>query len=263
MQNRFDAGTRNSRTFALKVAIANSAAFLIGGLIPVFLDPKIVNHFRYGARIYPSWTGFSIALWALAVLFLTYVVLVESAPRIRTFIVDAPLLALSVPALFVLRPEFPHFAFFGEVALMALLTLIATWIHHYPVDEDFILDPAIDTTAKIEAIKEESGTWKTILTTAIVGYLTIVVVWFTTIQSINKDVTPERSEQFLLNGNAIILITFQSAWFVCGVLSEISRKRRQVVDLLKRIPREAQSKLDDSKPSERRSRWLRFKRRVS
>lgn len=222
--------------FKLRVASANGMAVLLGGILPLVIDPKLVHHVRFGPRTYPNWAWVGMAASALTVSILTYVVLSRlKGKAARVACVNLPLIVLSIPVLIVLRPEFPHLAYFGLVVLAALLTLITTWIHTCCTNDEFLYKQELPMAAKLERAKEEVGLWRLILVSALGSYLALLVSWFNLLRDINKGVTSDIGEQFLLNTNAMILISFQSCWFICGVLLEIHKQIRRGLWLLEHI----------------------------
>jgi hypothetical protein len=224
---------RNKASFCVKISIANTLAYWESTIPPMIVDPQLAHALRYGARYYPyAWVIFPIGL-ALGVV--TFFVMTRTQ-RCRRVLWDALsfFLAsfLSLP-LFV--PGFPNGYVATTSVLFLLISALTVWIHNEPVEVAYASDKTIDRAARMERVKEEMLFWRGSMIAVMVAYLTLLVSWFGILRELNLQITPDSSEQQLLNDSSGILISAISLWVVFGPLAEAAKKRREAQDVLLKI----------------------------
>ena len=124
----------------------------------------------------------------------------------------------------------------GNLGLASFLTSIAIWVRYQPIESAYLAAPNLLSQAKLERAKEEISFWRTGLLAALGGYLALLVSWFGSVVKMNKELTTDKSELFLLHAAGTIYVAVQSAWYLFGVLAEIAGKSRQAIKILEKVP---------------------------
>jgi hypothetical protein len=113
-QQGFDIGFRR------KLSVLSAASFLASSLPPVFVDPLLEHHVRYGARQYP------LALWFIVPLcVLTFMLTSKAMSRSKSFVlVLLPYLCAIAILVPVFRPEVPHIYIIDESILWLVIAIL-------------------------------------------------------------------------------------------------------------------------------------------
>ena len=222
--------------FRWKVAVFSGITFLLAGITPLIIDPKLVHHVRYGARNYPESCFYGLAIFSFLVFIFTFLLFSKVNYKKRVWLATTPIWAFSLPMFWMLRPELPHMGFLNPLLISSFLFTITVGVRYQQIKVNNLDSPDILPQAKIERVKEEIAFWRTGFLALLGGYLALVITWFNSIRLYNIDVTPDEGEEFLLNTNGIILVCIQSAWFFFCVLPELINKTREALKLLEKIP---------------------------
>jgi len=234
--NRLIARFRNDDVgFCLKVSVASAVTYLSGAFGALILDPKIAHHVRYGARHYPDWAYCEVPIFSLLIVVTTYLLMAGLARKSRLWLATLPTWLASIPTFWILRPELPHMNLLTNIGLASFLTMTAITIHDHKINTGYLNDPKMLQEAKLERAKQEISFWNTILLAFLGGYLALLVSWWNGVHEINKDITANQGEQFLLNNNGLFLMIVHSAWFLIGVVTEIAKKNRDSLKFLEGI----------------------------
>jgi hypothetical protein len=219
--------------FCIKIALANTAGYLMATVPPILIDPQLTHHVRYGARHYSI--GWWVLLIGLAVGVSTFLTMAKIQRRHRAFWNSAPLWLASVLTLPFFLPEFPHMNLTGATAFFFVLSTAAVWIRYQPVESQYVDDPKIDRTARLERVKEEILFWRNGITT-VLGTTIVAAISYCLLNLDGfRHVDPDPSEQVLACNYTGFSTGVYFIWLIFGPLAEAAKKTTEVRNLLLKI----------------------------
>jgi len=230
-QNRKD----EDIAFCIKVSIASWLNYIVGAVSSLIVDPKLAHHAYFPSRQYAPGSIWVVSALSLVVLGGTLSLMARSRPSNRLWLGIAPLWFVSLPTFYILRPEVPHNAFFVQITLCSILTAVAAWVRYHPMDTAYLTESAVLTQAKLERAKEEIAFWRSAFVYTLGGFLAILFSWLNTVVDLNKLITTEAREQFLMNLASSYRVISIGVWIIFGVLAEIATKTREAIRHLEMI----------------------------
>jgi predicted MFS family arabinose efflux permease len=187
------------RAFAVAVAVANALGFLCATVPPAFIDPQLKTQYSYPVgREYPlAWL---IVPAGLAVLILSYLVARYVSRRLRSALIEAPLLVIAVVSNMVIFPqEVPHGAIVQVTGIWIVIMALWTWTHDSYADLDERSLAAVDQQAALEFLKEKANFYRTMAFGLVAAQVALLVTGVLALHSINKEIVRAESEVHLLD----------------------------------------------------------------
>jgi hypothetical protein len=220
-----------SKTFVLKIALFNSLMFFL-----------IVICDTYTSQLHaPSLSQLTVARLGYWVLLAVIPVFLGNSLlllRLRRpfYLIFSPYAVTAVSGLIVSMIHFGnplyHLHQMLAFALFPVPGLIATLIWSSPVKADFINDPNIPMSAKIECIKHYSGLWTTIAITGGAAFLAFIYFWLTYLAECAKLVYKSEGNRAVALGMYATQIAALLLYVILGPLYESFSKARDVNNLL-------------------------------
>ena len=209
--------------YALRIALCNAFAYLEAVLIPCYVDPKLTTHVIYGARHY-EW-GYYTAFLSPLVFAATFIGIKRARSRgARCKWACLPLLLAEVAALPFFTPEFPHGGIVTWPTVVALSSLVATWLRYASVRLEYLSSRDVPLQAKIEGVKSMLSAWQAVAIATCAGFLATLVPWAVAIQVNNKVMVQSVPDQVRLNSVTIITMGTVAVIFLLGPIREVVAK---------------------------------------
>ena len=218
-------------SFRLKMALCQTFAYIWATVPPVFVDPLLFHHVRYGSRQYPkAW----YCIIPLSILLLLSTLVVMSRTE-RTWAPLIPFCVVLVASFPFFTPEFPH----GNLVMVGLIWLIIAiltlWAHTYTITvggKAKFESGEIDTASKIEYVKEMAFFWRTSLIGLAGAFIALTISWLSLTTNLNKETAGgHQDEAFVLDCMHIAGLLLCALILIICPLWEAMKKHRAVAEL--------------------------------
>lgn len=152
-------------------------------------------------------------------------------PVILPFVIS---ILISIP---IFSPEIPHGNLSAIGIIWIIIAVVTLWIHKCRIGEGIVRKlkstDLIDTTAKLEFLKEEVQYWRTFLFGAAGGYLAFVIAWSSFLTTFNiTNVRGNDSEAFILNLAAFLGVGMCSLCVIFCPLAEAHNRHHEASNLI-------------------------------
>lgn len=223
--------TASENRFALRIAVFNSVGFIYSTGSVTYLDARLTSHVFYSARTYPL--GYWVCLLGPVIFILTYLCFKKSKTIYGKILYPALILIaamlLSLPNFL---PEFPHLGITSAAGLLAMTSIVASWIRFEPIAADYIKKPEIPWELKVERLKENITLWRTLAVGLTIGYIALIYPAFSFFGKGAAQMLTKRDEVFLVTSSWQLSFLLFSVYVLFGVIHEAIRKAELAGDLL-------------------------------
>ena len=156
--------------FSIRIAVFNSLGFMYSAASVTFLDARFTSHVFYPPRTYPL--GYWICLSGPVIFAFTYLCLSNCKTTYGKILSPALILvAAGALSLWNFRPEVPHLGITLATMILALTSIVSSWIRFEPIAADYLQKPDIPWELKIKKLKESITLWRTLAVGLTFGYI--------------------------------------------------------------------------------------------
>jgi hypothetical protein len=212
--------------------------YIMAVVPPIFLDPILSTHVRYGPRNYPL-APFTVLI--LALLGVAEVIVLRRAKRPHQLYWSLlPYGFAFILTLPIFLPEMPH----GNVAgvSLTLLGISAIAIFVTSVSENVGLDNSKLRPGdgdQREYLKEALSASKQLTFGLLAGYVGVIISWYAVAIQYLKGIVTEPGELFLLSSNASLQFGLMSVYYFVGPLNCSFQMTKRLLEQMKRIAQQA------------------------
>jgi hypothetical protein len=214
---------KSEKLFLLKVSLLNSIGYFLVTMTDTYLDAN------FRSQVHPI--GYYIGFIAPVLFLLTIISInLSFSWMLKAAWPSLCLIAVGCISLLNFRPILSQGAVLGGLASCCLVSFTSSWIYYVPFKFDWIDDSSINSSLKLERIKEIVTIWRTLAISLAFGFLAILFPWIKFVMDLNLSFKNDELLQRTVIGVAGVILT--SIYIVFGVLYEAFRKASMAADLL-------------------------------